>query len=580
MHEVITKSLSLWTSAILQQANGGVSKSGQSEAYGIEKLRELILELAVRGKLVQQDPSDEPARVLLARVASDRARMAREGRPRKELPLSDIDNSSVPFDLPAGWVWARICDVGHDWGQKIPEDGFTYIDVSAIDNYRGVISTPTVLSASDAPSRARKIVKRGTVIYSTVRPYLKNIAVVEEDYLPEPIASTAFALLHPYQEMPGRFFALYLRSPEFVRYVESVQTGIAYPAINDKQFYGALVPIPPLAEQHRIVARAYELMALCDNLEQLQTQSIEAHQCLVEALLRALTGAASHGELTEAWTRIANQFDTLITSEDSIDQLKRSILQLAVTGRLVPQDPNNEPASTLLERILEVRKRGIRHGKVKKATELPAIDVGEVPFCVPVGWTWARFEQLIDPESPLSYGVLVPGPDVDGGVPFVRIEDLDVKNPPERPAKSIAREIEGKYERTRLEGGEILMGVVGSIGKLGIAPKSWKGANIARAICRIKPTSAVSKQFVVRLLQSEFMQRGFVDDTRTLAQPTLNIGLIRAALVPLPPFAEQERIVAKVDELMALCDALRTRITDAQTIQIRLADATVEQAVA
>ena len=123
------------------------------------------------------------------------------------------------------------------------------------------------------------------------------------------------------------------------------------------------------------------------------------------------------------------------------------------------------------------------------------------------------------------------------------------------------------------------MGVVGSIGKLGIAPSSWKGANIARAVCRITPTGAINKQFVMWLLQSEFMQGGFLGDTRTLAQPTLNIGLIRAAPTPLPPLAEQHRIVAKVAELIALCDALKERLADTQTTQLHLADAIVEQAI-
>ncbi len=124
------------------------------------------------------------------------------------------------------------------------------------------------------------------------------------------------------------------------------------------------------------------------------------------------------------------------------------------------------------------------------------------------------------------------------------------------------------------------MGVVGSIGKLGVAPTSWKGANIARAVCRILPTEKVDKSFVLWLLQSKFMQDRFVGDTRILAQPTLNVGLIRSALTPLPPLAEQHRIVAKVDELMALCDTLKARLAEARTTQIHLADAIVERAVA
>ena len=394
MTEVITDNLDLWTAALLTKSTAGRGSNGKQEAYGIKKLRELILELAVRGKLVPQDPNDEQASELLKRVAADRAQMVKDGKIRKEKDFPAIADDEIPFNLPDGWEWARINDVGHDWGQKTPDSDFTYIDVSAIDNSVGVISEPSVLSASEAPSRARKIVKRGTVIYSTVRPYLKNICVIEEDYLPEPIASTAFAVLHPLQGTPRKFFALYFRSPEFVKYVEAVQTGIAYPAINDKQFYGGLVPIPPLAEQHRIVAKVDELMALCDQLEQQQTDCLAAHQILVETLLSTLTRVESQQEFSAAWARIASHFDPLFTTEASIVQLKQTILQLAVMGKLVAQDPNDEPASMLLTRISRGRDQLVIEGRVKKQKELPKIDSQDIPFRLPDNWVWTRFEHL------------------------------------------------------------------------------------------------------------------------------------------------------------------------------------------
>ncbi|HFQ4010645.1 TPA: restriction endonuclease subunit S, partial [Pseudomonas aeruginosa] len=194
---------------------------------GTKKLRELILELAVRGKLVPQDPNDEPASELLKRIAEEKARLVSEGKVRKQKPLAEIGAEEKPFDVPTNWEWVRVAAVGHDWGQKTPDKAFTYIDVGAVDNAAGRISAPQVLMAEDAPSRARKVVRPGTVIYSTIRPYLLNVAVIEEAYEQEPIASTAFAIIHPYLEMPARYFLCYLRSPVFVRYVESVQMGIA-----------------------------------------------------------------------------------------------------------------------------------------------------------------------------------------------------------------------------------------------------------------------------------------------------------------------------------------------------------------
>ena len=262
-----------------------------------------------------------------------------------------------------------------------------------------------------------------------------------------------------------------------------------------------------------------------------------------------------------------------------IKKLRELILELAVRGLLVPQNPNDEPASVLLEKIAVEKEQLIKDKKIKKQKPLPEISEDEKPFELTEGWEWVRFENLIDPLFPISYGVLVPGAEVVDGVPLVRIGDIDLHNPPVLPEKKIAREIDKQYERTRLVGGEILMAVVGSIGKLGVVPDSWINSNIARALCRLMPNTNISKEYLMLLLSSEFMQKRFIGDTRTVAQPTLNIGLIKVAMTPIAPLAEQSRIVAKVDELMALCDTLKDRIRESQTTQLHLADAMAGQAL-
>lgn len=241
--------------------------------------------------------------------------------------------------------------------------------------------------AEDAPSRARKVVRPGTVIYSTIRPYLLNVAVIEEAYEQEPIASTAFAIIHPYLEMPARYFLCYLRSPVFVRYVESVQMGIAYPAINDGQFFSGLIPLPPLAEQHRIVAKVDELMALCDRLEARQADADSAHAQLVQALLGSLTQASDAADFAQSWQRLAEHFHTLFTTESSIDALKQTLLQLAVMGKLVPQDPNDEPASELLKRIADAKEQAASQGRVRKVKTATDYRASDTEVTVPAGWS-------------------------------------------------------------------------------------------------------------------------------------------------------------------------------------------------
>jgi type I restriction enzyme S subunit len=327
------------------------------------------------------------------------------------------------------------------------------------------------------------------------------------------------------------------------------------------------VPVPPPEEQARIVACVDELMRLCDTLEENCRLEAEQHARLLSTLLGTLTDSATPEELATNWQRVAEHFDLLLDRPEAVDALHQAILHLAARGLVVAQDPRDAPASALVQQLRD--RNGRRTAPVLER---------DTPFPLPSNWAWVRFDELIDPARPISYGVLVPGPDVADGVPLVRIADLSLTDPPRLPEKRISEAVDAQFARTRLDGSEILMGVVGSIGKLGIAPSTWAGANIARAVCRIVPTEGVNRDFVLLLLQSEFMQTNFAGDTRTLAQPTLNIGLIRGSPTPLPPVMEQARIVTRVTELRRLCATLRERLQAQQATQSRLAEALVAQA--
>ena len=235
----------------------------------VKALRSLVLELAVRGKLVPQDANEESTSVLLSKIKAEKTRLVKEGKIKAGKELPEIGEEEKPYELPEGWAWVRIRDVTYDWGQCIPKSDFTYIDVASIDNTVGKLSDCLgVISANEAPSRARKRVKAGTVIYSTVRPYLLNTAVIRGSISPEPIASTAFAVLHPFSMLDADYLHYYLRSQPFTDYVSEKMIGMAYPAINDAQFSLGVVPLPPFAEQSHIVSRVQELMKVLDRLEE------------------------------------------------------------------------------------------------------------------------------------------------------------------------------------------------------------------------------------------------------------------------------------------------------------------------
>lgn len=280
--------LELWTGAPGRKSNAGRGGEKKVGVYGVERLRALILDLALRGRLVPQQTEDQPATELLKSIRMERAKLTKSkaiGKGKAFPPVS----SEPPYPIPASWVWAQVADIGHDWGSAEPKSDFTYIDVGSIDQRLGLVRSPSILSASEAPSRARKLVQRGTVIYSTVRPYLLNIALVDDDFDPPPIASTAFAIVHPFEGVEARFVFRYLRSLAFVRYVESCQTGIAYPAINDRQFFSAWFPLPPFSEQQRIVAKVDELMALCEALEASLIDAERIRERLADAVVERVT---------------------------------------------------------------------------------------------------------------------------------------------------------------------------------------------------------------------------------------------------------------------------------------------------
>ncbi len=362
----------------------------------IPRLRRFILDLAVRGKLVHQDPKTEPASELLMRIQAEKKRLMKAGEIRREKALPLLEQHERPFRVPTGWEWVRIRQVTSDRGQKVPDKDFTYIDVTAINKEVGRVADAKVVSAKEAPSRARKLVRKGDVLYSCVRPYLLNIAIVESDIIPSPIASTAFAVLNGFGLTISKYLWIALRSSFIIECVKAKMRGQAYPAINDSDFALLPLPLPPLTEQSRIAARVDELMALCDRLEAAQAERESRRDRLAAASLQRLNqpsngDAATSREHARFHLRNLPRFTS---RPEQIQQLRRTILNLCVRGRLIPQDPNDESAAELIKHIQTEMSRLVKEGKAKKATAMPPIDSANAPFALPQGWSWARFPEL------------------------------------------------------------------------------------------------------------------------------------------------------------------------------------------
>lgn len=252
----------------------------------VEKVEEAILQLAVQGRLVPQESSDESISSVLECIEAEQRRLVDEGVLRKFKKLTPVKEREAPYPIPSNWRWVRLSEVHYDFGQTKPDSPFTYIDVSSIDNVKGRIDDDLeVIQPEEAPSRARKLVGDGTVIYSTVRPYLLNVAVVDREFDPPPIVSTAFEVMHPYTTVSSRFLFYYLRSRPFIKFVETQMQGMAYPAISKSKLDRALFPLPPTEEQHRIVAKLDDLFAQTNALKASLTATAHIRANFLDSLL-------------------------------------------------------------------------------------------------------------------------------------------------------------------------------------------------------------------------------------------------------------------------------------------------------
>ena len=548
----------------------------------VQRLRRFILDLAVRGKLVEQDPADEPASELLKRIAEEKARLvkAREIRKGKSLPVIGLDE--FPFETPCSWEWVRIRNVMSDRGQTIPDRDFTYIDVTAINKEVGCIDNTKVISASKAPSRARKIVRMGDVLYSSVRPYLLNIAIVESEISPSPIASTAFAVLNGFGLVLPRYQWIVLRSPFMIAGVEDKMRGQAYPAINDSDFAILPFPLPPLAEQRRIVAKVDELMALCDRLEAARTEREATRDRMAAVSLIRLNDPDPDPVVFRNHAAFAlENLAPLTTRTDQIKALRQTILNLAVRGKLVEQNPNDEPAAELLKRIAAERAVLVKQRQIRREKALNPIDPSAPPFEVPAQWVWSRLGGAV---LFTQYGTSRKAHPGASGIPVLtmgNIQDGMVvwKNQKRIPESSndlpalYLRKFDILYNRTN--SAEL-------VGKTGIYLGEDDCMTFASYLIRIRTSETVGCPQYLNLAMNTLVFRTtqiMPLIKKQTGQANVNGTALKNMMVPLPPLAEQQRIVTTVDELMALCDLMDKKLVAADDTRRRLLDALLYEAL-
>ncbi|MBS9008537.1 restriction endonuclease subunit S [Escherichia coli] len=585
VEKLIVDHMETWTSALQTRSTAGRGSSGKIDLYGIKKLRELILELAVRGKLVPQDPNDEPASELLKRIAAEKAELVKQGKIKKQKPLPEISEEEKPFELPEGWEWVTFSHLGYFFGGKTPSKmkdeywGGTIPWVTPKDMKTNLIvdseDKVTPLALEDGLTK----VSPGSILFVARSGILRRIFPVAITSI-ECTVNQDIKVLSPFFSDISYYILLMMNG--FERYIieNLTKTGTTVESLLFEDFISHPFMIPPFAEQNRILSTVKKLMSLCDQLEQQSLTSLDAHQQLVETLLGTLTDSQNVEELAENWARISEHFDTLFTTEASVDALKQTILQLAVMGKLVPQDPNDEPASELLKRIAQKKAQLVKEGKIKKQKPLPPISDEEKPFELPEGWEWCRLGSIYNflngyafkSEWFTSVGLrLLRNANIAHGVTNWK----DVVH--------IPNDMISDFENYILSENDIVISldrpIINTGLKYAIISKSDLPCLLLQRVAKFKNyANTVSNSFLTIWLQSYFFINS-IDPGRSNGVPHISTKQLEMTLFPLLPQSEQDRIISKTDELIQTCNKLKYIIKTAKQTQLHLADALTDAAI-
>ena len=469
--------------------------------FDAQALREKILDLAMRGKLVKQDPNDEPASVLLEKIKVEKAELVKEGKIKKNKALPEITDEEKPFDIPDSWEWVRLGDIVFNCdGQRIPvsisdrrkrKKIYDYYGASGkidkIDSY--LFSRPMLLISEDGANLLART--KPIAFIATGKYWVNNHAHVMD--------SIDINILN--------FLANYINSQNLNMYI----TGSAQPKLNQQNLNKIIVPFPPLSEQSRIAAKIAQLFALLHKVESSTQQYIK--------------------------------LQTL---------LKSKVLDLAMRGKLVKQDPNDEPASVLLEKIKAEKEQLIKEKKIKKSKPLPPITDEEKPFDIPDSWEWVRLGDYIEilrggsPRPIKNY--LTNDPD---GINWIKIGDSVVGSKYIVAAKE--KIVKAGLAKTReVHVGDFLLSNSMSFGRpyiLKIDGAVHDGWLIMRNYKEL-----FYKDYLYYLLSSTYIRRQFENIATGSTVKNLNKDRVANTLGSVPPLNEQKRITRRIKQIYEQID--------------------------
>ena len=489
-----------------------------------QQLRNSILQLAIEGKLVEQRPEEGTGEELYQLIQEEKQELIKVGKLKKQKNLPEITKDEMPFLIPNTWRWVRLKEIVYNRGQKKPTSKFWYIDISSIDNTRQKLKQViNIIDAENAPSRARRIVDVGDILYSTVRPYLHNMCIIDRTSPFESIASTGLAAMTCYNKVYNKYLFYYLLSASFDQYANSLENskGVAYPAINDERLYKAVIPLPPVDEQKRIVEKIEVIFPLIDRYESVWHKLNELNKTFPETL-------------------------------------QKSILQEAIQGKLCEQRDEDGSAKELIEKISLEKERLIESGQIKKQKAVSVIQEDEIPFDIPDSWCWIRLKELVynrgqkKPDTEFSY--------IDiGSIDNAHQKLTNLKkyiNTDDIPSRA----------RRIVSLGDILYSTVRPyLHNMCIVDKVDSCETIASTgFAAMTCYKGVHNKFLFYYLLSPSFDKyaNSAENSKGVAYPAINDQKFYKALVPLPPLNEQKRIAKKIEDFFALSNRYKSLLME------------------
>jgi type I restriction enzyme, S subunit len=548
----------------------------------LPRLRRFILDLAVRGKLLEQDPSEETAAELLKGITAEKSQLMKAGKIKREKPLPPLSESDKAFEVPNGWEWVRLGDLtmlvtsgSRDWAKHYSNDGAIFVRMGNLskDHYRLRLDHIQRVKAPADGEGTRTRLEPGDILIS-ITGEVGMLGLIPDGF-GEAYINQHTAMVRPLAAMKGRYLAELFRSQFAQAQFNEPQRGIknSFRLSDMTQF---VVPLPPLAEQHRIVAKVDELMSLCDQLDAAKAEREKCRDSLVAASLQGLNQPAEEEENFREHARFTfNNLPRIATRSAHIKQLRQTILNLAVRGKLVKQDPTDEPASELLKRIAEEKARlGVKHA-------VQSLDLDEVPFQLPAGWSWSRIGEACSKTG--SGSTPRGGKDVykNTGIIFLRSQNVYDNGLRLNEVVYIDRVTHEKMRSTRVLPGDLLLNITGgSMGRCCLVSADAEEANVSQHVAIIRTAVRGTESFLHKLVLSPYFQAFVIGEQTGAGRGGLPKNRMDKIAVALPPLAEQHRIVAKVDELMAICDQLEAQITAREQDSRRFVESVLADALA